>query len=166
MTLLGAPLLVSLALGSGAVSVGAQGSGTDSIVDMLMAREHLIARAVSEGDLAALDTVYAENFRLTLSSGLALTKCEWLESIERAGTSGVVTTRTVDRQEGESFGDLAILTGRIRMRTEVDRSEEVSRVTYVRVYQKRQDRWVMLWHRTLEQFGGGSPIQDRPAVRS
>lgn len=111
-------------------------------VQLLIAHEQGVADAVVRGGIVALDTVYAESFQFSHGTGTVQSKTEWLVTVERAKATQTFHSRSVRDQTGEVHGDVAILTGWIDVRANRDYS-----VRYVRVYQLREGRWLMLSHR-------------------
>ncbi len=114
-------------------------------VAALLEHERHIAESVLAGDLAALDTVYSADFQFTHGSGQIQTKTEWLTTVEQAKASELFTSRLLRDQVGELHGDVAVLEGWIDVRGNPDYS-----VRYVRLYQLRGGRWLMVSHRTVE----------------
>jgi len=124
---------------------GQESVTVDPTVTALFEHERHIAESVVAGDLAALDTVYSADFQFTHGSGQIQTKTEWLAAVEQAKASEVFNNRLLRDQVGELHGDVAILEGWIDVRANHDYS-----VRYVRVYQLRAGRWLMISHRTVE----------------
>ena len=141
------PILVFILLGLvGPTEAAAQRqTEVDPTIRLLIQHERQVAQDVVSGDIAALDTVYAADFQFTHGTGLIEGKGEWLSTVERAKASELFRSRLVRDQIGELHGDVAILEGWIDVGADTDYS-----VHYVRVYQLRDGRWLMVSHRTVE----------------
>ena len=138
-------LLGLLAFVASADLMGQESTTVDPTISALIEHERRIEQSVVAGDVAALDTVYSADFQFTHGDGNIQTKTEWLATVEQAKASDVFRSRLLRDQVGELHGDVAIIEGWIDVRANREYS-----VRYVRVYQMRAGRWLMLSHRTVQ----------------
>ncbi len=69
------------------------------------------------------------------------------------------TERSVDSIEVEMHGNIAVTTGRMHIKTNlVDPRRQEFTIWYVRVYERRDDLWQLLSHRSVQQETG--PLTD------
>ena len=122
---------------------------SDDVEDELVALERAQAAAVVSLDFAALDRVYADDFRFTHGTGVVQNKTEWLEAL-RAGQP-VYVSREHELLEVEPHGDIVVTYGQLRIHSRLDGADNRFRARYVRVYAKRSGRWQLVSHRTVEQ---------------
>ena len=144
-------LLALLLLGPG------QAFGSDDDRTQLIAIEMAISAAVVNLDFDTMDRTYAEDFVFYHSTGVIEGKDEWIRKLRNG--EAVYTARIIDSIEVDFHGDTAITSGRIHLKT---KSEDPKRqeftVWYYRIYEKRDNRWQMVSHRSLhEEFG---PLKD------
>ena len=111
----------------------------------LRALDLRIEAAVSGRDAAALETLLADDYVYTHSTGNVQGKGEYI-----AAATG--RPDPVDRRlsgiEAEVHGDIAITTGNLEMHFS-DRKREPNRLRYLRVYRLRGSVWQPICHRTL-----------------
>ena len=118
----------------------------------LIAFERRVEAAVLDADVEFLDRVCAEDFTYThgdgwTSGGAPLsvdTKTAWLASLP-----GRYSRRDVETQHVEIHGDVGLTTGRVRARIGAADSGRAFTFWYVRVYERRDDQWRYLSHRTV-----------------
>lgn len=97
----------------------------------------------SDGDFQQLSELLADDFRYIHSTGLAQSKSEWIEGLERlVGQRRRVVTNTIVDQHG----DVAIVAGNLDViwndgRLALDR--------YVRVYRRMGSAWAAFFQRTF-----------------
>lgn len=121
-------------------------SGADVLAD-LRAMDQRIEDAVVRADLKLLESVYANDFRFTHGTGNVQTKAEWLGSVAKRG----FLSRKIFLVEVELHGDVAVTFGRLDVVKSGETGEKYS-LRYVRVYERRNGRWQMLMHRTVEML--------------
>jgi len=119
-------------------------SGADELAD-LRAMDQRIEDAVVRADLKFLESAYAKDFRFTHGTGNIQSKDEWLKSVAKRG----FLSRKVSLVELELHGDVAVTFGRLDVIKSGEGGEKYS-LRYVRVYERRNGRWEMLMHRTVE----------------
>jgi ketosteroid isomerase-like protein len=119
-------------------------SVADELAD-LRAMDQRIEDAVVQADLTFLESVYARDFRFTHGTGNVQSKDEWLKSVAKRG----FLSRKVSLVEVELHGDVAVTYGRLDVAKSGEGGEKYS-LRYVRVYERRNGRWEMLMHRTLD----------------
>ena len=119
-------------------------SGADDLTD-LRAMDQRIEDAVVRADLKFLESAYARDFRFTHGTGNVQSKDEWLKSVAKKG----FLSRKVSLVEVELHGDVAVTCGRLDVVKTGEGGEKYS-LRYVRVYERRNGRWEMLMHRTVE----------------
>ena len=111
----------------------------------LRAIDQQIEDAVVRADLKFLESVYAKDFRFTHGTGNVQNKDEWLKSVAKKG----FLSRKVSLVEVEVHGDVAVTYGRLDVVKSGEGGEKYS-LRYVRVYERKDGRWQMLMHRTVE----------------
>jgi ketosteroid isomerase-like protein len=74
-------------------------------------------------------------------------KAEWLKSVAKRG----FVSRKISLVEVELHGDVAVTFGRLDVVKSGEAGEKYS-LRYVRVYERRNGRWQMLMHRTVEML--------------
>ena len=104
-----------------------------------------IETAVVQGDTAALDTLYAPDFRFTHSTGTVDGRAEWLR--RATAEPKPFQSRTVDSVSVEMHGSTALTSGRL-WATPRDGPGYV--VRYVRLYVRHGARWQLTSHRSVE----------------
>ena len=119
------------------------------VEEELVALEHAQAAAVVNLDFAALERVYADDFVFTHGTGVVESKTEWLEAL-RAGQPRYFS-REHDLLEVEPHGDVAITYGRLQIHNRLNGVDGRFSARYVRVYVRRDGRWQLVSHRTVEQ---------------
>lgn len=118
--------------------------------------EKRLAAAVLAVDFDTLDTIYADDFLFTHSTGDVDTKSTWIDGL-RSGSSSY-TARSVDQIKVELHGIVAVTSGRIHAKSESSnpRWREYS-IWYIRVYEVRNGRWQLLSHRSIREETGPLP---------
>jgi ketosteroid isomerase-like protein len=115
-----------------------------SVVDQLRTLDAAIDEAASDGDFARVDTLLADDFIYTHSTGKVETKAEWIDGLKpltgkrRRVASGITA---------ELHGDVAVVWGDVDINWGDGRSM-LNR--YVRVYQMQDGRWQAISQRTLK----------------
>ena len=111
--------------------------------------EQRIEDAVVKADLKFLESVYASDFRFTHGDGEVQNKTEWLKLVAKRE----VKSRKISTSEVELHGNVAITVGRLDVVWKgegKDDKDDKYALKYVRVYEKRKGKWVLLSHRTVE----------------
>lgn len=121
-------------------------SGAEVFTD-LRSMDQRIEDAVVRADLKFLESAYASDFRFTHGTGTVQSKTEWLESVAKRG----FLSRKISLVEVELHGDVAVTFGRLDVVKTGEAGEKYS-LRYVRVYERRNGRWQMLMHRTVEML--------------
>lgn len=119
-------------------------SGADVLTD-LRAMDQRIEDAVVGADLKFLESAYASDFRFTHGTGNVQSKDEWLKSVAKRG----FLSRKISLVEVELHGDVAVTVGRLDVIKNGEGGEKYS-LKYVRIYGRRNGRWQLLMHRTVE----------------
>lgn len=117
--------------------------------DEIVRLEHAQAAAVVAVDLPTLDAIYADDFRFTHGTGEVQTKSEWLDDLQTRRR--VYGSREVVDLDVELHGDVAVTHGRLEIRLRRDGQDQHFSARYVRVYARRNERWQLISHRTVEQ---------------
>lgn len=107
-----------------------------------------IEDAVVRADLNFLESVYASDFPFTHGTGKVQNKAEWLKSVARKG----FLSRKISAVEVELHGDVTVTSGRLDVTRRGEAGKETYALRYVRVYERRNGRWEMLMHRTVEML--------------
>ena len=142
-----ATLIIVSQLPVSAQSTGAPEQPQDATTQ-LSELEPQIEAAVVRGDVVYLDGVYATDFRFTHGTGLVQNKTEWLDSVKRAR----YIERKQESLEIEQHGDVALVSGRLLIKSRRDTGESWYGISYLRVYKMREGRWQMLSHRTTSRW--------------
>jgi ketosteroid isomerase-like protein len=101
---------------------------------------HVIAQ-----DLAALDTLYADDFVFSHGSGLVEGKGGWLKTVSTVRYS----LRQHDSVTAELHAGIIIVKGKLSVqRTNKDKTSRYN-LKYIRVYVLRNKRWQLLSHHTV-----------------
>ena len=108
--------------------------------------EQRIEDAVVKADLKFLESVYASDFRFTHGDGEVQNKTEWLKLVAKRE----VKSRKISTSEVELHGNVAITVGRLDVVWKGEGKDDKYALKYVRVYEKRKGKWVLLSHRTVE----------------
>ncbi len=138
-------------------SVSKHAFGSDEAEAELIAIEKALAASVVNFDFVALNTTYADDFIFTHSNGSVDTKEDWLTFLRSGNVS--YTERSVDSIEVEMHGNIAVTTGRMHIKTNlIDPRRQEFTIWYVRVYERRDDLWQLLSHRSIQQETG--PLTD------
>ena len=110
--------------------------------------EQRIEDAIVKVDLKFLKSVYSDDFRFTHGDGEAQNKTEWLELVAKREAK----SRTISTSEVELHGNIAITLGRLDVVWKGDSKDDKYTLKYVRVYEKRKGKWILLSHRTVEML--------------
>lgn len=144
---------------AGAAAQSRESESVDSaLTQQLMALNADIDAAVVRGDVAFLDHALAADFRFPhgdewTSGGeptLVDSKASWLASVKARRTPFIA--REVGAQRVELHEDVALVTGKIHVRSEspVAKWRDYT-VWFLRTYAKRQNRWQLISHRTVHE---------------
>jgi homoserine O-acetyltransferase len=101
--------------------------------------ERRLVAAIGARDLAAYDTLVADDYVVVEAAGTVRTKADVMASY-RSGERGYRDLR-IDEVRSHVFGDTAIVHARTFGRRLEGGQEQVNRVRYVRVYARRSGRW-------------------------
>lgn len=110
--------------------------------------EQRIENAVVMADLKFLKSVYADDFRFTHGDGDVQNKTQWLELVARRE----VKSRTISTSEVELHDNIAITVGRLDVVWKGEGKDDKYVLKYIRVYERRKGKWVLLSHRTVEML--------------
>jgi ketosteroid isomerase-like protein len=110
--------------------------------------EQRIEDAVVKADIKLLKSVYADDFRFTHGDGEVQNKAQWLELVAKRQ----VKSRTISTSEVELHENVAITVGRLDVVWRGEGKDDKYALKYVRVYERRKGKWVLLSHRTIEML--------------
>ncbi len=110
--------------------------------------EQRIEDAVVKADLKFLKSVYADDFRFIHGDGEVQNKAEWLELVAKRE----VKSRKISTSEVEMHGNVAITVGRLDVVWKSEEKDDKYALKYVRVYERRKGKWILLLHRTIEML--------------
>ena len=110
--------------------------------------EQRIEDAVVKADLKFLKSAYADDFRFTHGDGEIQNKTEWLKLVAKREAK----SRKISTSEVELHGNIAITVGRLDVVWKGETEDDKYVLKYVRVYEKRKGKWVLLSHRTVEML--------------
>ncbi len=117
-----------------------------------------VEEAVVRGDAAFLEEVLATDFRFPhgdewTSGGepsLVDSKSSWIAAVKNRRTAYIA--RDVSAQQVELHGDVALVTGKIHVRTTSDDTKwRDYTIWFLRTFVKRHDRWQLISHRTVHE---------------
>lgn len=104
-------------------------------------------RAMTEGDLAALQGMLGDELTYTHANGWTQTKSEFIEMI-RSKQLQYVAIEPANIQV-RSYGTAAVATGRAELTVRSEGKEESLQVRFIDVYVRRRGRWQMVaWQST------------------
>jgi ketosteroid isomerase-like protein len=109
--------------------------------------EHQVDNAILRGDTTFLQTVFADDYRFLHADGSVTNKTESLQQVAKRP----YILRHLDAVNIDLHGDVALTDGLVDVNA---RGEHGTRnhsylVRYVRVYQRRNGRWVMLMQNSV-----------------
>ncbi|HEY3405844.1 MAG TPA: nuclear transport factor 2 family protein [Ohtaekwangia sp.] len=134
--------IVLLQWGSGLIATAQ--TTTQNLIDDTNRK---IDQAVVDRDFAKLSQFYAEDFVFTHGTGVVDSKESWLADIQKSQDKFV--SRTHDSTQVELHGDVAIVNGRLLVTKEKGAKYGL---WYVRVFAKRQEKWLLISHRTVKEW--------------
>lgn len=137
--------LILFVLFAFAIQVPAANADTSAEIKQL---EQRIENAVVMADLKFLESVYAEDFRFTHGDGEVQNKTEWLELVAKRE----VKSRKIYTSEVELHDNIAITFGRLDVVWKGDKKDDKYALKYIRVYERRKGKWILLSHRTVEML--------------
>jgi hypothetical protein len=114
----------------------------------LQALETAVESAFQRADVAYLRDVLADDFQFWISSGKPLPKTQVLTTY---GRPGQFPRRELMSVNIELHGDVALSNGRMEVHSTAPRDYVVC---YLRLYQRRGDRWRLVSHRTFRERDG------------
>jgi ketosteroid isomerase-like protein len=104
-------------------------------------------RAIRESDVTFLNGICADSFLFTHGDGVAQPRANFLAAVSAGGMRS--KTRAVAGQEIEMHGDVALVTGSVRVTRDLpDPKRADYTIWYVRVYACRGGSWQILSNRT------------------
>lgn len=133
-------------------------ASADPAVAELRTLEQKVEAATLHADTAFLEKVYCSDFQFIHGSEAVLGISEFQNKAETIKTLRPerFISRDLDSVEVEPHGDVAMTTGRIRVRSDAKSPpyREDYTLYYVRVYVRRDARWQLLIHRTVKEIFG------------
>ena len=115
---------------------------------VLRSLEWAQANAVVEMDFDVLEEIYADDFIFTHGTGEVHDKTRWFDALSSGRD---YLSREHEMIEIELHGDLGIVYGVLLVHAKINEVEGQFRARYVRVYEQRGDRWLLVSHRTVDQ---------------
>lgn len=104
-------------------------------------------KAMTEGDLAALDRLLGDDLTYTHANGWTQSKSEFLESL-RSGKLRYLSIEPAN-EKVRSYGTTAVATGRAVFKVRLDGKDSQLQLRYVEVYVHRHGRWeLVVWQST------------------
>lgn len=119
---------------------------SDEVV--LRSLERAQANAVVEMDFDVLEEIYADDFIFTHGTGEVHDKTRWFDTLSSGRD---YLSREHEMIEIELHDDLGIVYGVLLVHAKINEVEGQFRARYVRVYEQRGDRWLLVSHRTVDQ---------------
>lgn len=119
---------------------------SDEVV--LRSLERAQANAVVEMDFDVLEEIYADDFIFTHGTGEVHDKTLWFDALSSGRD---YLSREHEMIEIELHDDLGIVYGVLLVHAKINEVEGQFRARYVRVYEQRGDRWLLVSHRTVDQ---------------
>ena len=115
---------------------------------VLRSLERAQANAVVEMDFDVLEEIYADDFIFTHGTGEVHDKTRWFDALSSGRD---YLSREHEMIEIELHDDLGIVYGVLLVHAKINEVEGQFRARYVRVYEQRGDRWLLVSHRTVDQ---------------
>ena len=115
---------------------------------VLRSLERAQANAVVEMDFDVLEEIYADDFIFTHGTGEVHDKTRWFDALSSGRD---YLSREHEMIEIELHDDLGIVYGVLLVHAKINGIEGQFRARYVRVYEQRGDRWLLVSHRTVDQ---------------
>lgn len=115
---------------------------------VLRSLEWAQANAVVEMDFDVLEEIYADDFIFTHGTGEVHDKTRWFDALSSGRD---YLSREHEMIEIELHDDLGIVYGVLLVHAKINGVEGQFRARYVRVYEQRGDRWLLVSHRTVDQ---------------
>jgi len=115
---------------------------------VLRSLEWAQANAVVEMDFDVLEEIYADDFIFTHGTGEVHDKTRWFDALSSGRD---YLSREHEMIEIELHDDLGIVYGVLLVHAKINGIEGQFRARYVRVYEQRGDRWLLVSHRTVDQ---------------
>lgn len=115
---------------------------------VLRSLERAQASAVVEMDFDVLEEIYADDFIFTHGTGEVHDKTRWFDALSSGRD---YLSREHEMIEIELHDDLGIVYGVLLVHAKINGIEGQFRARYVRVYEQRGDRWLLVSHRTVDQ---------------
>ena len=108
----------------------------------IRALEQALFGAFLERDVAALDSILAEDFAFSDPSGPVFSKEEWLRDLE----SGDLAFESIEPGELEirHLGNTILVLGQATLRARYSKSDYNGTFRYIDVYTKRGNEWVIV----------------------
>jgi hypothetical protein len=149
LTCVVAVLMAALAGGATRAQQSAAGApdAAKTLTD-LQALDHAVESAFQRADADYLKDVLADDFQFFISSGKPLPKAQVLTTY---GKPGQFPRRELTSANIELHGDVALSNGRMEVHSAAGRDYVVC---YLRLYQRRGERWQLLSHRTFRERDG------------
>ena len=115
---------------------------------VLRSLERAQANAVVEMNFDVLEEIYADDFIFTHGTGEVHDKTRWFDALSSGRD---YLSREHEMIEIELHDDLGIVYGVLLVHAKINGIEGQFRARYVRVYEQRGDRWLLVSHRTVDQ---------------
>jgi len=122
----------------------------DSTGRLLTGLNQQIDNYVVMKNIAALDSLYADDFVFTHGTGLVDNKQSWLKNI--AGNGSQFLSRRHDSVSVEMHPGFALLKGRIDVERKDEKGVQRYSLRYIRVYIPRNNLWQLASHSTTHEI--------------
>ena len=129
------PLVVAL---TASIAIHAQPK-TNIQQDEVRKLERAWLDAYEKKDVAAMNTVVADDFTITFANGSVQTKPQIIESLKRPGNS--TNKFRTEKVESRSYGDTVILIGVVITEWTQNGEKKSDRSRYTDTYIKRNGKW-------------------------
>ena len=149
--------LVAVCLvGATAVAVAAAQPFSDSQVDRLRATELDRLRALVDADMAAIEPLTADDFRLVPPPGMPLSRAEYVGAVA-AGAIDYLAFEPISEMDVRLYGQAAAMQYLARIDVVVAGLGHFAQDVWVTLlYEKRQGRWQAVWEQAT--WVGGFPL--------
>jgi hypothetical protein len=107
-----------------------------------------IEKAVRDKNVTALDTLIGNDLLFSHGGGNVDNKNSYLARVPRSN----YVSRTVDSTHVEVHRDAALVTGRVIVVNGGEKPKPTYGIKYVRLYSFRNERWVLVSHRTIQKW--------------
>jgi len=138
-------LILAVSLAAFGQTAGKEPRSDEKVEQELRQLDRQWAEMAVQGDTAAFDRIFADDYTSTHSNGRIVTKAEERAYVASALSDSKFASINTDEVKVRVYGDAAVIIGRVTVKRR-NGSENQSR--YTTIWVKRQNRWQVV----AEQF--------------